>query len=189
MKGFVRKDQRLSLCGLNCGLCPMRLGGHCGGCGAGNQSCKIARCSLEQGGVTYCYQCGNYPCEKYREPDPYDSFITGQNRLRDMEKARILGPEAYGREQEQKAELLQYLLTHYQDGRKKTLYCLAVSLLELPELRRALARAETFAEEERPARLAQALHEEAAARGILLQLRRKPASRDAKAKKTGGGNP
>ena len=31
--------------------------------------------------------------------------------------------------------------------------------------------------------------EEAAARGILLQLRRKPASRDAKAKKTGGGNP
>lgn len=103
MKGFVRKDQRLSLCGLNCGLCPMRLGGHCGGCGAGNQSCKIARCSLEQGGVTYCYQCGNYPCEKYREPDPYDSFITGQNRLRDMEKARILGPEAYGREQEQKA--------------------------------------------------------------------------------------
>ena len=42
---------------------------------------------------------------------------------------------------------------------------------------------------ERPARLAQALHEEAAARGILLQLRRKPASRDAKAKKTGGGNP
>ena len=87
MKGFVRKDQRLSLCGLNCGLCPMRLGGHCGGCGAGNQSCKIARCSLEHGGVTYCYQCGNYPCEKYREPDPYDSFITGQNRLRDMEKA------------------------------------------------------------------------------------------------------
>ena len=53
MKGFVRKDQRLSLCGLNCGLCPMRLGGHCGGCGAGNQSCKIARCSLEHGGVTY----------------------------------------------------------------------------------------------------------------------------------------
>ena len=121
MKGFVRKDQRLSLCGLNCGLCPMRLGGHCGGCGAGNQSCKIARCSLEHGGVTYCYQCGDYPCEKYRELDPYDSFITGQNRLRDMEKARILGPEAYGREQERKAELLQYLLTHDQDGRKKTL--------------------------------------------------------------------
>ncbi len=50
MKGFERENQLLSLCGLNCGLCPMRIGGYCGGCGNGNQSCRIARCSLEQGG-------------------------------------------------------------------------------------------------------------------------------------------
>ena len=30
MKGFIRKNQLFSLCGLNCGLCPMLLGGHCG---------------------------------------------------------------------------------------------------------------------------------------------------------------
>ncbi len=63
MKGFKRKNQFLSLCGLNCGLCPMRLGKHCGGCGNGNQSCAIARCSLEQGDVEYCYECKEYPCE------------------------------------------------------------------------------------------------------------------------------
>lgn len=44
MNGFQRKNQLLSLCGLNCGLCPMLLGNHCGGCGNGNQSCKIAKC-------------------------------------------------------------------------------------------------------------------------------------------------
>ena len=43
MKGFVRENQLLSLCGLNCGLCPMFLGKYCGGCGNGNQSCSIAR--------------------------------------------------------------------------------------------------------------------------------------------------
>ena len=33
MKGFERKNQLFSLCGLNCGLCPMLLGNYCGGCG------------------------------------------------------------------------------------------------------------------------------------------------------------
>lgn len=41
MKGFERKNQLFSLCGLNCGLCPMLLGNYCGGCGNGNQSCRI----------------------------------------------------------------------------------------------------------------------------------------------------
>ncbi len=54
MKGFVRKDPYLSLCGLNCKLCSMELGGHCGGCGFGNQSCAIARCGMEHSGVEYC---------------------------------------------------------------------------------------------------------------------------------------
>ena len=33
MKGFNRQNQLLSLCGLNCGLCPMNLDKHCPGCG------------------------------------------------------------------------------------------------------------------------------------------------------------
>ncbi len=35
MKGFERKETRFSLCGLNCGLCVMRTGGYCPGCGGG----------------------------------------------------------------------------------------------------------------------------------------------------------
>ena len=87
MKGFVREDLLFSLCGLNCGLCPMKLDGHCPGCGggAGNQSCKIARCSLEHGAPSYCFQCGEFPCGRYEGADEYDSFITHQNRLADME--------------------------------------------------------------------------------------------------------
>ena len=59
MKGFKRNNQLLSLCGLNCGLCPMHIDGYCPGCGggAGNQSCRIARCSLEHDNLTYCYEC------------------------------------------------------------------------------------------------------------------------------------
>ena len=35
MKGFNRKNQLFSLCGLNCGLCPMFLNKNCPGCGGG----------------------------------------------------------------------------------------------------------------------------------------------------------
>ena len=93
MKGFNRKNQLFSLCGLNCGLCPMYLSKHCPGCGGGegNQSCKIAGCSMEHDGVEYCFQCGEYPCSKYEHIDDYDSFVTHGNQKADMKKAHQIG--------------------------------------------------------------------------------------------------
>lgn len=175
MKGFVRKDPLFSLCGLNCGLCSMHLGGHCPGCGEGSQSCRLARCSLDRGGLEYCYQCGEYPCEKYEKIDDFDSFITHKHRKRDMEKAKKLGPKAYGAEQREKIRLLEALLAGYNDGRKKTLYCLAVNLLEVDEIKQALqtVEGEALPPGDRPARMAEELNRIAAAKGIELKLRRK----------------
>lgn len=138
MKGFERENQLFSLCGLNCGLCPMLLGNHCGGCGNGNQSCKIARCSLTQGKIEYCYECGNYPCEHYQHIDEYDSFITHRKQKSDLEKAKQTGIEAYNLEQREMAKILSYLLSNYNDGRRKNFFCIAVNLLELSELQEAM---------------------------------------------------
>ena len=138
MKGFERKNQFLSLCGLNCGLCPMFLGNHCGGCGNGNQSCKIAKCSLEQGNMEYCFECKHYPCEKYQEIDKYDSFITHRRQKSDLEKASIIGIEKYNIEQKEKIQILSYLLSNYNDGRRKNFFCIVVNLLDLPELLEAM---------------------------------------------------
>lgn len=134
MKGFERKNQLFSLCGLNCGLCPMFLGEYCGGCGNGNQSCRIARCSLEHGNMEYCYECDCYPCEKYEYIDEYDSFITHRNQKADMERAKRIGIEQYNLEQQEKKQILSCLLSGYNDGRKKNFFCVAVNLLELSEL-------------------------------------------------------
>lgn len=138
MKGFERKNQFLSLCGLNCGLCPMFLGNRCGGCGNGNQSCKIAKCSLEQGNMEYCFECKHYPCEKYQEINKYDSFITHRRQKSDLEKVSIIGIEKYNIEQKEKIQILSYLLSNYNDGRRKNFFCIAVNLLDLPELLEAM---------------------------------------------------
>ena len=181
MKGFNRPNQLFSLCGLNCGLCPMFLNQYCPGCGGGegNQSCKIARCSMEHGGVEYCFQCSQYPCEKYDHIDDFDSFITTRRQKADLEKARQMGIEAYNTEQIEKARILDVLLSGYNDGRKKTLFCLAVNLLELQELQAVLREVacrsdmETLTLKEKSAFVASLLQDAASHREIDLKLHKK----------------
>ena len=138
VKGFQRENQLYSLSGLYCGLCHKLLGDYCGGCGNGNQPCKIAKCSLEHGKIEYCYECENYPCEKYQHIDEYDSFITHRCRRSDLEKAQRIGVEQYNLEQREKIQILSRLLSDYNDGRRKNFFCVAVNLLELSELKEAM---------------------------------------------------
>lgn len=181
MKGFVRENQLLSLCGLNCGLCPMKLDGYCLGCGGGdgNQSCAIARCSIKRE-VEYCFQCSEYPCQNYQNFDRYDSFITHQRRAQDFVTVQQIGIAVYCAEQKEKIVLLRRLLEHYNDGRRKRFYCMAVNLLELSQLQAILQQLEREAEQheaslkERAAAAAALLQKAAAEKGITLKLHKKP---------------
>lgn len=181
MKGFIRQNLLFSLCGLNCGLCPMQLGNYCPGCGggAGNQSCAIARCSLENGKVEFCFDCTQFPCSRHQQPDLYDSFITHRNRLADLQRAQKLGIDAYTEELLQKRRLLLHLMEQYNDGRRKTLFCTAANPLPLAELQTVVASLDSAHPDERKARaaLAAALLQQAAERnGLSLQLRKKPSA-------------
>lgn len=179
MKGFERKNQLLSLCGLNCGLCPMRLEGHCGGCGRGNQSCGIARCSLTQGKIEYCYACAHYPCERYQNMADYEFFIVHRNQKADLEKAQRIGIDAYNREQEEKVRILELLLSTCNDGRRKNFFCVAVNLLELSDIREALRQMESesglssWTLGERCAYIVSAFQEIADRYHIILKLNKK----------------
>lgn len=178
MKGFERKDHLLSLCGLNCGLCPMRLGNYCGGCGNGNQSCRIARCSLEHGGIEYCSECAEYPCAEYLDAEERDSFITHIRQKADLEKAGRIGIEEYSREQEEKVKALDYLMANFNDGRRKSFFCLAVNLLDLCDIRQALDQIDSYRTMPAMTAREKALHavgvlqELAQRKGIVLKLRR-----------------
>lgn len=118
----------------------MLLGNYCGGCGNGNQSCKIAKCRLEHGAIEYCYECKQYPCEKYQHIDEYDSFITHRRQKADLERAQSIGIEQYNLEQQEKIQILSHLLFNYNDGRRKNFFCVAVNLLELSELQEAMKK-------------------------------------------------
>ena len=166
MKGFTREETRFSLCGLNCSLCSMHLGGYCPGCGggAGNQSCAMAKCSLEHGGVQFCWECPEYPCSRYDGFDDGDSFVPHRNRRQDIAQAMELGLETYLARLEEKRAILDELLADYNDGRRKTLFHTAVYLLPLEDLRSVMAALDS-----RPKLAAQPVKERALAAVELLQ--------------------
>lgn len=181
MKGFTRTETRVSLCGLGCALCSMRLGGYCPGCGggAGNQSCALAKCSLEHGGVQFCWECPEYPCSRYEGFDDGDSFVPHRNRQQEIVLVGAMGLDAYLAQLEEKRAIRDELLTHYNDGRRKTFFNTAIYLLPLEDLRSVKASLDSRPEmDEQPIKnraLAAAglLQEAADRRGISLKFNKK----------------
>lgn len=78
--------------------------------------------------------------------DDYDSFISHRNQKADLEKANRIGLEKYNEEQREKMQILEHLLSEYNDGRKKTLFCIAVNLFDLSDLRELLSRLDSYSE-------------------------------------------
>ena len=178
MKGFTREHTEFSLCGLNCLLCPMQVGGYCpgGGGGAGNQSCTLARWSMDKGGYNFCSQCPTYPCARYDEFDAADSFVPHSRRAADLDRARELGLDAYIGELRAKRAILDKLLADYNDGRRKTFYCAAVYLLPMEDLQSVVANLEGQPEcsvKERAAAAVKLLQGSADDHGVCLKLKKK----------------
>ena len=183
MQYETRACPLFSACGLHCGLCPRYYTAgpsRCPGCaGEGfsgvHPACGVLSCCQREG-LQYCYQCIAFPCKKYDGAGVSDSFITHRNQLADMEKAKRIGMEAYKAELDEKVIILEHLLANYDDGRRKSFYCTAVNLLDLPSVRAIMEQAgeiEAEAPVKEKAKAVAALFEgKAAQTGISLKLRK-----------------
>ncbi len=155
MKEYKREYPLFSLCGLNCGLCPRYQSegaSSCPGCGGKDfhllhPSCAVITCSKKHDNVEYCFECKSYPCDRYVSPSEKDSFITYRKVQADMQKALSDGIEKYQAELNEKTAFLEFLLSDYNDGRKKNFYCVAVNLLELADLLDIKAQIENLDED------------------------------------------
>jgi len=184
VKYKTRSYPQFAACGLNCGLCPRYYtvgSSRCPGCaGAGfldvHPTCGILSC-CQRKDLEYCFECDEFPCNKFDSWGDSDSFITHRNYLDDMENAKSLGMDAYKTMLNEKISLLEILLKNHDDGRRKGFYCLAVNLLDLQDIKAVM---EQIADETMPdmpikekAKTAARLFEEMAQqRGILLKMRK-----------------
>ncbi|MCL2857631.1 MAG: DUF3795 domain-containing protein [Oscillospiraceae bacterium] len=184
MEYKVRSNPLFAACGLNCGLCPRyhtEGQSRCPGCAGEGFSlvhppCGVLSC-CQRKGLEYCFLCDDFPCEKYDGVDATDSFITHKNQFKDMEKAKRIGLEAYEAELNTKVQILEGLLENYNDGRRKSFFCLAVNLLELEDVESVMAQIEAQTKavdcaKEKAAIAARIFQDVADVKGISLKLRK-----------------
>lgn len=91
-------------------------------------------CSKKHGDIQFCCHCADYPCDRYKTPSTKDSFITYRNVLRDFQRIQRDGLTQVQAELDEKIAFLEFLLNNFDDGRRKSFYCSAVSLLDLSDL-------------------------------------------------------
>ena len=94
--------------------------------------------------------------------------------------ARALGLDAYLAQLEEKRTILEELLAHYNDGRRKTLFHTAVYLLPLEDLRAVITSLSSRPElpglstKERALAAVELLQGAAGRRNVSLKLNKKP---------------
>ncbi len=188
MENTQRQFPLFSACGLNCGLCPRHHTdgtSRCPGCaGEGfaqkHPACGVLSCRRRRG-LEFCFLCEEYPCQKYDGADLSDSFITHKNQFRDAARARKMGVDAYMAELASRVELLRHLLQQYDDGHRKSFFCVAVNLLELRDVEEMMEELAVAVKPEDPvkekaAAAVRLLGEMAEKRNVSLKLRKKEKS-------------
>lgn len=187
-KHTVRNYPTVGVCGLDCGLCPRyhtEGASRCPGCFGPefytkHPSCSFVTCCVKKRGREICSQCAEFPCPKFDGMGKRDSFITYRNVMKTHTYIKEHGIESYFEKQEERIALLEEMLSHFNDGRSKSLYCIGASLISLESLKTALASASNETEcrgiedsKSRAKVLRQLLQEAAATEGVSLVLRNK----------------
>ena len=179
-----RQYSRLSACGLSCGLCPRfhtEGTSRCPGCAGEGFSAKHPSCGhlscAQRHEVEYCAQCGEYPCARFEKAILFDSFISHRNMMEQLDRLRAAGADAVCAELDEKMEALRLLLDSYDDGRRKSFFCVAVNLLGLADVRSVIdclpEETEGMSAKERATVTARLLQAAADGCGISLKLRKR----------------
>ena len=181
------KYPEIAICGLSCRLCPhyhTEGPSRCKGCktesrmGAG---CPFITCALKKKGVEFCWDCEEHEtCEKWakhrQSGKKADSFKCYQKLEDDIEFVQKNGVNEFENLQKKRESLLKEMLGAFNEGRSKSYYCIAATVMETGELETALSEARKKTDgldmNEKARVLHSLLEEIARQRNYLLKLRK-----------------
>jgi hypothetical protein len=186
-------------CGLDCGLCPRyyTIGtSRCPGCCGPDffnkhPSCSCITCCVKKKSREVCAQCNEFPCSKFeswlQNGGEYDSFLTHKKTKSNLDFIRKYGLERFIEQQRKRIVLLEKMLKNFDDGRSKSFYCIAATLLPITDLKTSLEKTEQKLEADKiifdeikikSKILKEFLNESAARIKVELKLRKKVKGND-----------
>ncbi len=182
----------LGCCGLDCGLCPRYYtegSSKCPGCCGPDffnkhPSCSFITCCVNKKQLEVCAQCGEFPCAKIETSlsTQYDSFLTYKKVSSNLSFIRKNGIEKFIEQQRKRIRLLEAMIKNFDDGRSRSFFCIAATLLSIADLKKAIKnseqkiKADKVGVSDRKTRskiLKEFLNDFAAGEGIELKLRKK----------------
>lgn len=181
------KHVAVGVCGLSCYLCPNHntdAKSRCEGCKSEfrmGAACPFLTCAVKRKRIEFCWDCEECDtCEKWRAHreagKKVDSFKCYQKLEDDILFIRSRGVDQFVVAQETRKKLLGEMLSGFNDGRSKSYYCIAATVLEIDELRSAIDRARSESDGLDAKGKARALHalldDVAQTKGYCLKLRR-----------------
>ena len=194
----VKTYPTLGCCGLDCGLCPRYYtvgSSRCPGCCGSDffdkhPSCGYITCCVREKKLEVCAQCDEFPCLRFEswlaDGGEYDSFLTHKKAQPNLDFIRNQGIEKFMEQQSKRIRLLDTMIKDFDDGRSRSFYCIATTLLPITDLEIALDKADQRIEADKigsddikskSKTLKGFLDDFAAREGIELKLRKKGNSR------------
>jgi hypothetical protein len=177
----------VGVCGLSCRLCPMyhtEASSRCLGCKSEERmavGCPFITCAVKRKGIEFCWDCEeNGSCEKWRRHreagKTKDSFKSYQRLEQDIVFLQDRGVGAFEKIQKTRERLLQEMLHDFNEGRSKSYYCIAATVLDIEVLRKGILRAKKesrgLAIKEKAKVLHTILDAVAEKEGVVLRLRK-----------------
>jgi len=141
----------IGVCGLSCRLCPMyntEAESKCLGCKSTTRmavGCPFITCAVKKKGIEFCWDCEeNKTCEKWKKHREAgrksDSFKCYQKLEEDISFIQKKGIREFEKTQKNRENLLKVMLKDYNEGRSKSYYCIAATVLEIEELKEVLTQ-------------------------------------------------
>lgn len=146
------KYPEIGICGLSCRLCPRchtEGKSRCGGCKSEfrmSAGCPFITCAIKKKGIEFCWQCKeNETCEKWKKHRKFskrvDSFKCYQKLGNNIAFIQKNGVNEFEKVQKTRENLLKEMLQEFNEGRSKSYYCIAATVLEIEELEETLNKA------------------------------------------------
>ena len=151
---LIKNYPTIGCCGLDCGLCPRYYtagSSKCPGCCgpsffSKHPSCSYITCCVQTKRLEGCAQCSEFPCSKFASwletGGEYDSFVTHKKAKPNLDFIRTYGLERFVAQQRKRIVLLEKMLQSFDDGRSKSFYCIATTLLPLTDLETSVKKTE-----------------------------------------------
>lgn len=151
----LKKYPTIAVCGLDCGLCPRyyTIGpSRCPGCGGPDfftkrPSCSFITCCVKKKNLEVCAECSEYPCPKFKSEKEYQqlkessSYPSYKNVIPNFNFIKEYGIEKFVEQQKKRIKVLERMLQDFDDGRSKSFFCKATTVMDLTGLEKSLTEA------------------------------------------------